>query len=410
MNEAQLRQIITQQKTLGRNPEEIIKLAGGAGVPHANVMPVILEMFPGFKQVDAPSPQDYEDTTAVKVWDPADMAITQTTFKVENEKIQKQYEQYQREPYKIRKNNRLFIALGVAGTAGILSIAVISPDFFWAFMFGSGDDDGAFAILALPWAPWAWYQYKIKKLQRDLVKKIIADKNHWIYNPEENTSRWHAIAKKYPKIFLKGNNSQELEDEFWGKFHTASQSRDFYSGIFHYATTKGSGKNRSTKHKYQTVFAIRLEKVLKNSLLLLPEKKSDRFWRKIGIGSDVNLESEAFNHAFKVFKNGEPSQQDLIQIFVKLSPAVQEQLVDLATTNPNSSIYFAGDTFLFVREGLLFPTKKGMALIAHKGAPNVKMHTNFFRKVEIDPKDEEYLQERFDVLLSIASNVAKYLD
>lgn len=86
------------------------------------------------------------------------------------------------------------------------------------------------------------------------------------------------MAKKFPKIFLKGNNRQELEDEFWGKFHTATQSRDFYSEIFHYATTTGSGKNRSTKHTYQTVFAIRLEKILKNSLRLLPEKKSDKFW------------------------------------------------------------------------------------------------------------------------------------
>jgi hypothetical protein len=142
----------------------------------------------------------------------------------------------------------------------------------------------------------------------------------------------------------------------------------------------------------------------------MPEKKSHRFWRKFGIGKDINLESEAFNQAFKVFKNGEPSQQDLVQIFVKLSPAVQEQLVDLANENPNSSIYFAGDTFLFVRDGMLFPTKKGISPIKHKGAPNVQMHTNFFKKVELDMKDEEYLQERFDTLLSIASNVAKYLD
>jgi len=216
------------------------------------------------------------------------------------------------------------------------------------------------------------------------------------------------MARKFPDIFLKGNNSQELEDEFWGKFHTATQSRDFYSGIFHYATTTGRGKHRKTKHKYQTVFAIRLEKILKNSLLLVPEKKSDRFWRSLGAGSDINFESEAFNQAFKVFKNGQPNQKELLQIFMKLSPAVQIQLVDLANANPGSSIYFAGDMFLFVRSGLLFPTKR--TLIKFKGLPNVQMHTNFFKKVELNEKDEAYLQERFDTLLSIASNTAKYLD
>jgi hypothetical protein len=87
---------------------------------------------------------------------------------------------------------------------------------------------------------------------------------------------------------------------------------------------------------------------------------------------------------------------------------VQEQLVKLAQENPKSSIYFAGDMFLFVREGLLFPSKR--TLIKFKGLPNVKMHTNFFKKVALDDKDEAYLQERFNTLLSIASNVAKYLD
>ena len=59
MNEAQLRQIITQQKSLGRNPEELIGMAQGAGVDRAHVMPLIVEMFPGFKQTTTPQPHDY---------------------------------------------------------------------------------------------------------------------------------------------------------------------------------------------------------------------------------------------------------------------------------------------------------------------------------------------------------------
>jgi len=409
MNEAQLRQIITQQKSLGREPEELIKLAQGAGVDRAHVMPLIVEMFPGFKQSAQPQAQDYEASTALKVWDPAGQIITQSTFQAGNDRVQKKYEEYKQNPYKIRRNYFIFWGIGFAGTGAVLSLLFIAPELFWNIMLGSGDDDsGGFGLLTIPWIPLAWYVFHVKKLQRDLVKKIIADKNHWIYNPDENALRWQEMAKKLPKIFAKGNNRQELEDEFLGKFHTATQSRDFYSGIFHYATTTGSGKHRKTKHKYQAVFAIRLEKVLQNSLLLVPEKKSDRFWRKMGVGSDINVESEAFNQAFKVFKNGEPNQQELVHIFMKLSPAVQEQLVELATANPGSSIYFAGDMFLFVRDGMLFPTKK--SLVNFKGMPNVKMYTNFFKKVELDPQDEAYLQERFDVLLSIASNTAKYLD
>jgi|GEM_PF-1934646 len=407
MNEAQVRQIISQQKSLGRSPEELLGLASGAGITQAQVMPVLLDLFPGFRHGGNTKPVAQPEDTSLKIWDPAEQHITETRFEEVNQKIQKKFEFYKQHPKRIKRNAALFVLLGLIGNGLMAALFYFNPDLFWAIILGGGGDDEGFpAVLAIPWAPLAWYVFRIHKLQRDLVKKIIADKRDWVYNPEPRKVAWLELKKKFPKIFDKGTGSQELEDEFWGKFHTASQERDFYSGIFHYAITRGHGKNKKTTHYYQTIFAIRLEKVLKNALLLVPEKKSDRFWRSLGIGSDVNVESAAFNEAFKVFKNGEPNQEEMLSIFQKLTPAVQEQLVDLSKQHKDSSIYFAGDTFLFSRKGMLFPSKKGLTLNKH----SVKMHTNFFKKVELDPRDEEYLQERFDTLLSIASNVAKYLD
>lgn len=146
---------------------------------HQQVMPFIIEMFPGFKQTTEPQKTDYEDSTTVKIWDPAESVITQTTFKAENESVQKKFEEFQKNPYKIRRNYFLFWGLGLLGTGLILSLLWVNPDLFWSIMLGSGDDDsGRFGILTLPWLPLAWYVYHVKKLQRDLVKKIIAYNNH----------------------------------------------------------------------------------------------------------------------------------------------------------------------------------------------------------------------------------------
>jgi hypothetical protein len=173
MNEAQLRQIITQQKNLGRSPEELIKLSSGAGVDQARVMPLVLEMFPGFSQTQAPSEEDYSDETALKIWDPAGKTITETTFFAENTVIQKKFETFKAAPYKIRRNYYIFWSIGFAGTGLILSMLFIAPELFWNIMLGSGDDDsGGFGILTIPWLPLAWYVYHVKKLQRDLVKKL----------------------------------------------------------------------------------------------------------------------------------------------------------------------------------------------------------------------------------------------
>ena len=164
------------------------------GVENAAVMPLILERFPGFKQNTDPEAHDYHDITAVKIWDPADQVIIETTFKAGNDRVQKKFEEYQKDPYQIRRNYFIFGGIGVAGTGLILSLLFINPDLFWNIMLGSGEDDsGGFGILTLPWLPLAWYIYKVKKLQRDLVKKIIADSNHWIYNPDENRARWQTM-------------------------------------------------------------------------------------------------------------------------------------------------------------------------------------------------------------------------
>jgi hypothetical protein len=254
--------------------------------------------------------------------------------------------------------------------------------------------------------PLVRYVYRIRKLQCDAIKKMIANRNNWIYNPSKNYGRWKAMNDQFPEIFSLQEKERNpgFEDEFWGEFKGRSGVCDFYSGVYHC-----SGRSeQSTEDVFTTVHAIRLNKTLKNSLFLQPENKNTRFWENLGVGTDIALESHQFNEAFRVIKNGALNQVDLIEIFKQLSPTVQEQLVALVKENPDSSIYFGKDTFFFTRKGGLFP--KELKLTTKLGDPSINMQTNFLWKVEVNPKDEAYLQERFETLFNIASNVAKYLE
>ena len=68
--------------------------------------------------------------------------------------------------------------------------------------------------------------------------------------------------------------------------------------------------------------------------------------------------------------------------------------IKLKKEESNPEIYFRNDTVLFLFDGRLLP----------------KMKTNFFRRVDLDPRDQEFIEKRINKILKISQEMIKYLD
>jgi len=396
-----IKSIVVKQKLAGKSANKILELAKSAHIQPNVIMPIISEFFPGFKTNNL---HKYKIGIILKILDTSNQIITKKSFRIKNSEIQKKYEFYKKHPKNLNRKWWLLFILGIAGTSALFVWLYLDPKSFWNFMISHGDDDhGGWGAFIIPWLPLLAFITYIKKLQKDLIKKIIAEKHHWIYNPEESRYHWEQLQQSFPKIFNRGNKKQYLEDEFWGKFETQIQKRDFYSGIFHYEVVTGSGKHKKTMRFNQTIFAIKLNKILNSTLMLTPVKKGIlgfiiNFFKR----RTILTESIDFNKEFYIEIDGKNTNDKIISIIRKLSPAVQENLLQLAEQFPNCTIYFAKDVFFFLRSGFLFSDSK---------KPNkIKMKTNFFKKVDIHPDDEKFLEEKISTLLEIANEIPQYLD
>jgi hypothetical protein len=328
----------------------------------------------------------------------------------------------------------------------------------------SGGDNGIY-LLIIPFLPVFYYVHRVHKLQRDLIKLIIARVNGWIYSPEESPSRWGSFSSRFPELFLKGNKKQNLQDEFWGFYKTTAitlvqaqaeamsavavpamvapvapiqapvptptatiapqvaanvnstpasptvykinvapvvsaapakintqQGVPFYSSVFEYTVESGGGRRRHSTTYRKTVFALRLNKVIKADFRLEPEgiiNKFLNFFRK----KEINTESAEFNKTFAFFYGGQKVDSEL-EIVKTLSPAVQIKLLELKNKRGGFTILFRGDTVFVVFEGNLFK----------------KMYTSFFKSIELDPRDHELMQTIIKEILDITSQIIPYLD
>lgn len=320
-------------------------------------------------------------------WDPAGDNVFRGVFDGDKEKLKKVFERYKASP---RTPLRNLLLLSIPILLEVILIYLF-PEII--SILASGDDGDGLYVLFMPFMPALWYIYKIYKLQRDLVKMIIADENNWIYSPSERRERWNKLLNIYPEFLQKGNENQNIQDEFWGKFDGDKQDTDFWSGVFEYTVvTRGSkGRKNRTKH-YKTLFALKLNKKLSADFRLEPETSINRFFSFLR-KKEINTESAKFNKFFAFYYNGEKADKE-IEIIKILSPAVQVRLLDLVNQDSKFGIMFRDETVFFMFSGKLIK----------------KMHTNFFKKVELDFRDQEVIQKRLHTMLEISSEIVPYLD
>lgn len=158
-----------------------------------------------------------------EVWDPVGQKITRSEFASKNKKIQEKLKKYTENPKLPLRNLLLFSIPGI--------LTLIAFIFFYEPILKSAEGDN-FYFLLFSFVPVFVYWGRVRKLQKDLIKFMVAKENHWFYDPNESISRWNNFENFVPEFFRKGDEGQNLQDEFWGKFQGKKRRLIFIPGCF----------------------------------------------------------------------------------------------------------------------------------------------------------------------------------
>lgn len=341
------------------------------------------------------------------VWSPTGTHIRPDFYERECKELLEKFEKYRRNP-NLPRRYLFFFALPVAAE---IIFFILAP----RILSGILQMQNGIFVPILPAIPLLIYVRHIRKLQTDLVKLMIARENKWIYSPRESPSDWSPLANRFPEIFLIGGGYQNMQDEFWGTVQAIS----FYSGVFEYSV---KGKNIQRRYgarnweytktetpqmednfarkfnyhmkskNYKTVFALQLNKTLQTDFRLEPEGIVNKFLNIFRSG-EIDTESAEFNKTFAVFYRGQKIEQEL-EIVKTLSPAVQIKLLELKKRRGGFTILFRDDTVIIAFDGNMFR----------------HMHSNFFKKVELDPRDHDFMQTTIREVLDISTQIIPYLN
>lgn len=250
-----------------------------------------------------------------------------------------------------------------------------------------------FLIMSLGILPAIGVYAYYESLARDMIKIQIAQSNGWIYDPSEDFEKWRKLKINFYEIFQKGDEKQNVEDQFWGSIIYEGKRYDFYAGLFFYTDVSYDIKGRKQERTFtKHFFSIRLNKTIKARFFLYPEGFGSKF-KNFFSTKEINTESIEFNKRFAFSYNGS-KDENALEIVKTLSPAVQNQLVNLSKRKRDSSILFSDSCVFFMFDGFFLK----------------KMKTSLFKGVDIDEADKVYLDNELKVLIDIAVDVAKYLD
>ncbi|QQS59109.1 hypothetical protein IPN35_06020 [Candidatus Peregrinibacteria bacterium] len=339
------------------------------------------------------SPQKNELIADGEKWDIIGEKITDGRFASSRKMLEEKLESYQKNPMSIRRNTILF-----ALPALITILAVIfHPSIIGTLLNASDvDDDGTgIYLLILPFVPIVLYIGYVLRVQRRLIKMLVAKTRNWVFSPDDRRERWQGLVQKYPEIFQKGNKDQNVQEEFWGSIFYEGKEMRFWMGVFEYVVESNSRKSRSRTKHLNTVFALPLNKKLASDFRLEPEgiglKILNSLFRR---NEEIETESVDFNSAYAVFYNGKKLEKEL-EIVKTLSPSVQVRLVQLSK-KWKATILFRENAVLFSLKGRFLSWRK--------------MKTNFFRKIELDSRDQELLENQILEFVHLSGDITPFLD
>jgi len=243
-------------------------------------------------------------------------------------------------------------------------------------------------LLMLSFLPLFLYYIHFSVRANMLVKETIARQKGWIYSSVQDSARWVDLAAVYPTIFNKGDNSQNVSDEFWGSVALSNQAVPFWMSNFTYSI--GSGKNRETY--YYSVYAFPLPKVVGSNFQLEPRSSLGAELGQLFSGQAIKTEWVDFNKAFVIEYNGLRSQ-DGPQIFETLNPIIQEKIMALHQGIGDFSLIFTGAVMIVQLHTQIKP-----------------VYTNLMWKMAIDPRDITMIEDRLQKILSLGADIVPYIN
>ena len=324
------------------------------------------------------------------LWDILGERITPDRFASARKNLEEKLDAYQKHPTSIRRNTILFAVPAVLTFLTVL----LHPSIVTTF--SHLDDDGnGISLLLLPFVPVVLYIGYIFRVQRKLVKILVAKTRNWVFSPENRYGRWQDLTKKYPEIFQKGNKGQNIQEEFWGNMFFDGKEICFWMGIFEYVVENNTGKHRNRTKHTNTVFALPLTKKLHSDFCLKPEdfgmKILNSLFRR---NTEIETESVDFNSAYAVFYNGKKVDNEL-EIVKTLSPSVQIRLVNL-NKKWKCTILFRENAVVFSLKGRFLSWGK--------------MKTNFLRTIALDHRDQEFFENQILEFVHLSGDIAPFLD
>ena len=166
---------------------------------------------------------------------------------------------------------------------------------------------------------------------------------------------------------------------------------NFYAGVFNYTKEKSDSKgNKSSTTYIKNYFCIKIPKKLKTRFYL--------FTNGTGVSSSelkskpVKTESISFNRNFNLSYNDKTEKA--LEVVKTLSPAMQVRLSDMLKARGPFGILFSEECVCFIFNGLFFN----------------RFETDLYRSIDIDPDDKKYFETRFSELVSLTTDMIKYID
>ena len=255
-----------------------------------------------------------------------------------------------------------------------LALFTVTPILFTILSLVAGVFDFHYLVIFLPAL---FYFSYIRLLSNHLINSEIAKQEGWIYSSEETVLRWSKLAMLYPEIFQKGDNDQTVSEEMWGTL----QNAPFWLGCFDYAV--GEGKNRED-HSH-SVYAFPLPRAAPADFLLEPKSWGSE-------KRDLETESIDFNKNFSIQYAGARAQSGPL-IFQTLTPPALEKIVALRAKTGPFSLLFSGKTMVISFGEVIKPR-----------------FTNFFIRVEVDPRDIQELEGRLKQVITLAGEILPAID
>jgi hypothetical protein len=223
----------------------------------------------------------------------------------------------------------------------------------------------------------------LRSLSKDLIKLGIAKKENWIYDPDADITRAQKFIVKFPEIFKKGSRGHEVEDQFWGTY----KGVEFHSGLYRYVISSGKNSRRIQTHYY----AIKMKSPLKARFHLYPENIGSKIGN-VFTKKEISTESIAFNNAFAFSYDGKKEDKAL-DIVATLTPAVQQQLVDLKRNKRLREILFTKECIIFLFSGVLLQN----------------LETNLAKSYEISARDIAKVDEELHSVLNVSEALVDLL-